>query len=213
MFSSKVENNLFNEDQASFIRSYLNNKLNTLEIVSFSEKDMQAQKGFREDTMVVEEALGRLRYQIPVHELREDILKTLHEVAHKYNPESKLNSATFARYSREYGKPKLPPHMDKHDCNFTMFYQVESNIDWPLFVQQRSEILQDNDAFLLSTNNTIHWRFPRPFTHGEFTDMIFFHFDDGTQSMLTVQDRYDVCEPWKQIYNRLMIETYGYDFN
>lgn len=213
MFGRKVEKNILNNDQYEWLQSYLSNKINTLETISFSEQDMMAKKILGKDNLIIEEALGRLRYQIPFHELRDDILQTFNDIAYKLNPKLKLNSTTFAWYAKEYGKPKLPPHMDKHDSNFTMFYQVSSNIDWPLFVQQESETLKNNEALLLNTKNTIHWRYPRVFSDGEYTQMIFFHFEDGSKSMLTVQDRYDICEPWKKIYNRIIMDEYGYDVN
>lgn len=210
MFSRVVERNLLTEEQNKYIINYINNKLNTLEIKSFSEQEMMKKPNF-DNILIIEEALGRIRYQIPTHELSKDIIDHLHKIAHKYNKDLKLQSSTFARYSAKYGKPKLPPHMDKHDNNFTMFYQVSANIQWPLFVQQEFEVLNNNDAFLLNTKNTIHWRLPQVFQDGDYVDMIFFHFADGSKSMLTVQDRYDICEPWKPIYHRLMIEKYGYD--
>lgn len=213
MFGGIVEKNILSEDQYKWLEFYLSNKIDTLDIISFSEQDMMEKKVIGQNNLIIEETLGRLRYQIPFHELRNDILETFYNIAHRFNSKLKLNSTTFAIYSNKYGKPKLPPHMDKHDSNFTMFYQVSSNIEWPLFIQQESETLQNNEALLLNTKNTIHWRYPRIFSDGEYTSMIFLHFEDGSKSMLTVQERYDICEPWKKIYNEIMIKEYGYQIH
>jgi hypothetical protein len=202
-----VEKNMFSDQQIKHIKNLINNKFKTLSVTSKSEEDMM-NKNVSSDIMI-EEALGRARYHVQASDLGDDILQTLSEILKKYNNNLNLSSITFASYASKYGTPKLPPHMDKHDNNVTVFYQLESNVDWPLFIQQESATLKDNEGLILNTRNSIHWREPRLFSDGEFTNMLFFHFYDGTKSMLTVQDRYDLPKSWFDIYNRISIEKNG----
>jgi hypothetical protein len=210
MNCQSIEKSVFTDKQTQYIKNFIKEKFDALEIISRSEQEMMTK--IHSENIQIEEALGRARYQIKEHDLRDDILITINNLAKKYNNKSVLNSMTFASYSNKYGMPKLPPHIDKHDNNVSMFYQLQSNTEWPLFVQQESSILLDNETLILNTRNVVHWREPKVFQDGEFVNMIFFHFHDGSKSMLTVQDRYDIPKPWNDIYNRISIEKYGKTF-
>ena len=91
MFNRKVEKNIFNDDQQDWLNNYLLDKKNNLEIISLSEQDMMDKKPLGKEALFIEEALGRLRYQIPIHEIREDLLDRLHNIANTYNSKLKLN--------------------------------------------------------------------------------------------------------------------------
>lgn len=202
-----IEENVFDNDQTDFIKTMINQRFAELDIVSLSEKDMMEKK--ISGGIQIEEALGRARYHITPEDMNQSILDSIVNIASRYNPKSVLSSMTFATYAAEYGTPRLPPHIDKHDSNLTIFYQLESNVEWPLIVGQESNVLSDNEALILNTRSDIHWREPRKFVGDEYTNMIFFHFNDGTKSMLSVEDRYALPKPWFDIYNRISIEKYG----
>ena len=174
MNCQSIEKSVFTDKQTQYIKNFIKEKFDALEIISRSEQEMMTK--IHSENIQIEEALGRARYQIKEHDLRDDILITINNLAKKYNNKSVLNSMTFASYSNKYGMPKLPPHIDKHDNNVSMFYQLQSNTEWPLFVQQESSILLDNETLILNTRNVVHWREPKVFQDGEFVNMIFFTY-------------------------------------
>lgn len=109
-----------------------------------------------------------------------------------------LEAYQFSRYekfTREDGSismPKLIPHYDGFpEPRFTFDYQIRSNTSWPLFVEEKEFVLQDNQALTFSGTHQIHWRSKKEFGPGEFIDMIFCHLSLPGDAPNT-QDHWDV---------------------
>ena len=79
-------------------------------------------------------------------------------------------------------KPSLFPHYDEtfKEERFTVDFQLKSNVQWPLVVEEKEFTLFDNQALTFSGTNQIHWRTPKPFGDNDFVEMIYFHFSDPT---------------------------------
>jgi hypothetical protein len=93
-----------------------------------------------------------------------------------------LQAYQFSRYEkfvRDDGvvsEPRLIPHYDGFpEPRFTFDYQIKSNTSWPLFVEGKEFVLNDNQALTFSGTHQIHWRSKKEFGPGEFIDMIFCH--------------------------------------
>jgi hypothetical protein len=90
-----------------------------------------------------------------------------------------LKEISFATYKKIDGAdPILSPHFDTtfEEHRFTFDIQVKSNISWPLVVEGKEFLLNDNEALTFFGTSQIHWRTYREFKEDEFIDMIFCHF-------------------------------------
>ena len=78
--------------------------------------------------------------------------------------------------------PMLYPHTDEtfKEPRFTLDYQIRSNIDWDIVVDDWKEIktfkLKDNEIISFSGTHQVHWRPKKIFKDGEFVEMLFMHF-------------------------------------
>ena len=109
-----------------------------------------------------------------------------------------LEAYQFSRYekfTRDDGTvslPRLVPHYDGFpEPRFTFDYQIRSNTSWPLFVEEKEFVLQDNQALTFSGTHQIHWRAKKEFEPGEFIDMIFCHLSLPGDKPNT-QDHWDI---------------------
>lgn len=91
----------------------------------------------------------------------------------------------YSIYSKLYGLPKLPPHIDQQACEFTIDFQLESNIDWSVIVENNEFYLKDNSALIFSGENQLHWRPKINFNDKNYLKMIFFHFSKKDHWFLT----------------------------
>jgi hypothetical protein len=95
-----------------------------------------------------------------------------------------ISEYQFARYqnvnepnSGEQILPNLIPHWDAsfEEPRFTFDYQIGGNTTWPLVVEDKEFVLQNNTALTFSGTHQIHWRVPKSFQENEYLDMVFFH--------------------------------------
>ena len=196
-----IIDNILSENEIASLKNYIYPNVFNKNLVYPTDEELKT--GKYGNLPQIEKDLGRVRYQTDSDNIPNSIKNKFCDIANSFNSKSRLDSATFARYSKEYGKPRLGPHIDKHNNNVTIFYQLDSNINWKLFVQTEPVELNNNEGMILNTRNVIHWREPRIFKDGEYTEMIFFHFNDGTESFLTKEERILIGRPWDSIYNRL----------
>jgi hypothetical protein len=115
-------------------------------------------------------------------------------LASKYLPGSYLESCYFVDYCSEFGNPKLGPHIDNHPASVTIDYQLKANTDWAVGVNGTYYTLKDNQALMIDTNSQIHYRQPKIFSPDEHVYMIFFHFSNGTQEVMSMETRRALCE-------------------
>lgn len=78
----------------------------------------------------------------------------------------------WARYTSL--NSRLPRHKDKNACTFTVDYCVQQNEPWPLFVNGKEYVLQENQSLVFMGEDMEHWR--ESFLPGNSVEMIFFHF-------------------------------------
>jgi hypothetical protein len=81
-------------------------------------------------------------------------------------------------YSNNNGlMPKLPLHTDNGVLKkYTIDYQYDSNIDWPLTIDDRDYQLINNSIVTFVGSHQKHGRPDRIFNDGEFVENIFFQF-------------------------------------
>jgi len=119
----------------------------------------------------------------------EDIVKKFTRIAEEICGEElvleEYNTSRYELRSNDDGSethPLLFPHTDEafKEERFTLDYQLESNISWPIIVKSENEtkelVLLDNEAGTFSGTHQVHWRPKRIFNKGEFLTLIFMHF-------------------------------------
>jgi hypothetical protein len=77
-------------------------------------------------------------------------------------------------------RPSLFPHYDEtfKEPRFTFDYQLDANIKWPIIVEDRDLVLDNNQAATFSGTHQIHWREATKFEDEEYVEMIFCHLTD-----------------------------------
>jgi hypothetical protein len=124
-----------------------------------------------------------------------------------------LEAYQFARYEKfvrpdgVVSIPKLAPHHDTFDQpRFTFDYQLGSNISWPIFVEGKEAILEDNDALTFSGTHQVHWRPEREWTEGEYVDMIFCHLHSPSSEPITKEHNELMFARGKEYRDKVGIE-------
>lgn len=122
---------------------------------------------------------SRINHGMGPNGIPQNILQKLTGIAHKYkNDRLKYRDHTCFKYDKKYGGvTQLPPHTDAPTiAQFSIDYQVSSNVDWPLYVEGMKFTLKDNDALVMSGYSHVHWREQKILQDGEFVEMINLHF-------------------------------------
>ena len=122
------------------------------------------------DHMVQNVSLGKIMFNLAIPDSLKDKLV---EVAKSIGYDVEYFCATYTEYSKDYGKPILTPHKDKQ--NFCLIdYQLEANASWPLFVEEQTFDLANNDGLIFLPAQMVHGRTEKAFLDKEYVRMIFF---------------------------------------
>lgn len=129
-----------------------------------------------------------------------------------YSKEYKIVTDGFMEWSLKYGPPKLQPHMDDSLGEVVFDCQLDSNIDWPIYIDGKEYLLKDGDALFFNGEISDHWRPRRSFVDGEFVKIVIFNLipEDhwfytkkinavGTREEIDQMNR-DSFDRWKHIY-------------
>jgi hypothetical protein len=154
MQNNYIIKNLFNEDQVSYIKN---------NISSISD-----------DNYVVESSLGRkltgLFFDSSINNFVLNIAKEISGL------DLVVSDFGYSTYSSKYGTPNLTPHIDANATDLVIDYQVDGNIEWPIYVEGNEFILKNNDAVFFYGTSQAHWRSIKKFNENDFISVIFFHF-------------------------------------
>lgn len=93
-----------------------------------------------------------------------------------YQKPLKLYAVAYGRYSNNFGIPKLPPHIDEVPSQFTLDYQLNGNMSWPINIEGENYYLENNDALVFEGESVLHWRPKKTFSDDEFLDLMWFQF-------------------------------------
>ena len=88
-----------------------------------------------------------------------------------------ITEIAFARYHHDSGYiPKLFPHFDHFkEHRITFDIQLKSTIEWPIVVEGKEFVLENNDALVFSGTDQIHWRKNIELSKEDSVDMLFIH--------------------------------------
>lgn len=92
-----------------------------------------------------------------------------------------MSHNSYLSYTKEHAdstNPKLPVHYDSDNyfTKLTMDYQLNSNIDWPIVIEDESFSLEYGDLLLFWGAGQVHWREPVLFKEGDITEVLTMHF-------------------------------------
>ena len=149
-----------------------------------------------------EPQLGRTRYDLD--SIPDEVMIKINCVANDINPNLKFVFAYYVEYSLKYGEPSLSIHTDNMHSKLVIDYQLESNMDWSIFVEGNKFMLKDNDSLTIDVNSQAHWRPQRKFSDGESLKMVFFHFIDTLDPQARILDREDMRmlhKKWEHLWN------------
>jgi len=134
----------------------------------------------KEDTVgVVKSDFARIDLQnlkIPekiINEISQKLVEN-NLIGYKY-----CKSSTVMMYNKNLGNPKLTEHIDKTEDKDTIMvdYQLESNTDWGIRVEDVNYVLSDNQALIFWGNQQRHSRSFKKFNDKEFVTNIIFRFN------------------------------------
>jgi hypothetical protein len=131
--------------------------------------------------MVIEQmSRSQIEFIIP-----ENIKEKLLTLAKQFvdDPDLELTHYQYLDYFGKYGKgnsPNLPPHLDVENyyTKVSVDYQMSSNIDWSIVVEDQGFILKDNEVLVFEASERIHWRDPIILKEDDRCEVIVFHFSN-----------------------------------
>jgi hypothetical protein len=124
------------------------------------------------------------------------------------NVELQIESISFARYSSQYGIPLLHPHTDTNfkEPRLTFDVQLSGNVTWPIVIEHKEYILQNNDAVVFSGTHDIHWRSRKVLENDEYVDILLCQLSEKTDNPNTIDDEFMKNIDIKQKVLRLKYE-------
>jgi len=69
-----------------------------------------------------------------------------------------------------------PPHTDRPQCKFTIDLQINSDGDWPIFIEEVPYLLKDGESLCYSGTDQRHYRNTMRDTKATKVDLAFFHW-------------------------------------
>ena len=112
----------------------------------------------------------------------ESIRKKLEDFASKIvGEEVFMYHNSYLSYNKKHNisaNPKLPVHYDSDNyfSKLTMDYQLYTNIDWPIVIEDKSFSLEYGDLLIFWGAGQAHWREPVLFKEGDNTEVLTMHF-------------------------------------
>jgi hypothetical protein len=84
----------------------------------------------------------------------------------------------YCLYSKKYSgnNPELEPHVDSGEFSFIIDYQLNSNIQWPIYINYEKFILKNNCAITFYPLIQYHWRPIKDWEYDDYLEMLFFEF-------------------------------------
>ncbi len=92
-----------------------------------------------------------------------------------------MSHNSYLSYNQEHSpgvNPKLPPHYDSDNyfTKLTLDYQLDTNIDWPVVIEDEHFSLEYGDLLVFWGAGQAHWRDPILFKEGDNTEVLTMHF-------------------------------------
>lgn len=153
-FQPQVLKNVIPEAELTDLRAYINKILNIPDLLIWCD-------GFN-------------RYQL----FNSPYLEVLHKKMLPF-AETQLQKKlkpTYAFLSLYKEKGYCRPHVDDNKCEWTLDVCINQDQVWPLFIENKPFLLEENHGLIYSGTDQVHWR--RRIHENGFCHLIFFHFEE-----------------------------------
>lgn len=171
MIKTTLQPEFFDEDTLKFFKEYCQNEIEKRHVVTIDQDS-----SINTEVSILQENVGRLTMHLNVHKIPESAYQKVFWYAHSIDPDMIPNTFMYVRYSKKYGTPKLLPHVDNSNTDFTIDCQIDSTMPWTIVIENEPYILNNNDALIFDSCKNVHWREPIIFDQNDYIDMAFFHF-------------------------------------
>lgn len=167
--------NFFSQDELQIVNNIINDAINKSTKINF---DNQVKHNILANEQYIYENQGRkdiYRIQFP-----DNIVNKIISEANK------ITGKDFFLYSVQYteyvgdlvGNPSLGIHSDEGVGEYTLDYQLESNISWGIGINESVYEIEDNDVLLLNSITTLHYRPVKKFKKNDYVKMILFRLTE-----------------------------------
>jgi hypothetical protein len=169
----------FTEEEYAIVSNYMKSLLKEKSYIFLDE----VKKRGAFDKWVINHIVGRINISIDKLYVPEELKSILSKNSKYLNPNSEFKFIEFVRYSKDFGNPRIDPHIDPPSKQAFMFnLQLDANIEWPLveYITDKTveTVLNNNECAVMDVDRIVHWRKPQLFKDGDYVDMIFIHFTD-----------------------------------
>jgi hypothetical protein len=180
----KFLNKIFTEDEIALIEKSIAEQIASRELVEWDDQ-VDGEYIHNSKIVKIQKNLGRFGAEgiILPDNINRKVLDLVNAglVNNKYRLTNQ--GVFYVEYNPKYGTPDLTPHYDGGTCTLILDYQLSSNTDWPIGIDDRLYQLSDNDGVLLKPLEYLHYRPIRSWSDGDSVRMIFFNLvntqDDG----------------------------------
>lgn len=200
--------NFFTKNEMLDLKSHIKNLINKSQDVKIESLTWdQIYVNTRE--LMVDKWFGRVQLTLPPEEYPEHLVKKLSWAGKVLDPNCYIKYISFARYSLEYGYPQLVPHMDSPNKEAFLFdIQLESNIEWPIMVDNKEYILKDNWVLAIDVQRQVHWRKPTKFEKDNYVEMLFVSFENNELELPIESEQMKKSQMYNEEYYAKMQEEY-----
>ena len=157
----------------------------------FSEEEIKCLKKDIKKSKDIERIESRHGRISKSFEVSDCIKNKIDSIANTYSKNINLRYIGHSIYSKKYGTPRLPMHLDEPACEFTIDYQLDGNISWPIFINNQEFILKNNDAVTFIGEEDLHWRNKINFDENSFLELVFFHFSSDDHWFLKDPENFE----------------------
>jgi hypothetical protein len=176
-----IINNFFSTEEISYFKDLLINEKN-IRTTEFTMHGRHLQSN-DPSKMYIKQNLSRLNiYDLKInYSIKNKILDTaliLYEGKKTLDKDSIV--VNYCRYSPEYSTilPRLGSHKDMGDFTFILDYQLHSNIDWDIIIEDNLFLLKNNDLLSFYPTLQQHSRPEIDWNDDSFVEMLFFEFKE-----------------------------------
>jgi hypothetical protein len=180
-----IIDNLLTKDSIALIKKIINSELERKDIwaKSYTDYCLNGKEQFlkqKDDTIAISRSdfarIDLRNLKIPkeiINEISEKLVEN-NFLKYKY-----CGSSTAWLYNKNLGNPKLTDHIDHTEDENTIMvdYQLDSNTDWAISVENKNYILSNNQALIFCGKKQKHSRPFKKFNDGEFVTNIVFRFN------------------------------------
>lgn len=126
-------------------------------------------------------------------------------VSENLGEEVTTNNVELCIYTQDFGyKPKLYPHWDHHVTDgqrVTMSVQIDSNVDWDIFVEGNRYKCNKNEGLVFSGTQQVHWRDKIDFKPGDYSASVFAHFVYKNNKLME-KNHHEIMTYWEDKYQK-----------